>query len=77
MRVEEMRGAFMDLVGKSERKRPLGLARHRWEDSIKIDLPEVGWGVIDWIYLAHDRNRWRALLNAVVNLRLPLNAGTP
>ena len=74
MRVEEVRGAFMDLVGKSERKRPLGIARHRWEDRIVVFTKWDG-GVMDWIYLAHDRNRWRALVNAVMNLWLPLNAG--
>jgi hypothetical protein len=58
-------------VGKPEGKRPLGRHRHRWEDNIKADLQEVGCGVMDWIELAKDRDRWRALVNAVMNLRVP------
>ena len=66
----EVRGAYRVLVGKPEGKRPLGRPRHRWEDNIKMDLQEVGcWG-IDWIELAQDRDRWRALVNAVMNLRV-------
>jgi hypothetical protein len=56
------------MVGKPEGKRPLGRPRLRWEDNIKIDLQEVGWGNMNWIDLAQDRNRWWALVNAVVNL---------
>jgi hypothetical protein len=62
------------LVGKSERKRPLGRPRHRWEDNIKVDIQEVGCGVMDWIELTQDRDRWPALVNAVMNLRVPLNS---
>ena len=56
------------LVGKSERKKPLRRLRHRWEDYIKMDLQEVGYGDMDWVEL---RDRWRALVNAVMNLRIP------
>jgi len=59
------------LVGKPEGKRPLGRPRRRWEDNIKMDLQEVGCGGMDWIELAQERDRWRALVNVVMNLRLP------
>ena len=59
------------LVGKPEGKRPLGRPRRRWEDNIKMDLQEVGCGGMDWIKLAQDRDRWRELVNAVMNLRVP------
>jgi hypothetical protein len=59
------------LVGKPEGKRLLGRPMCRWEDNIKIDLQEVGCGVMDWIELAQDRERWPALLNAAMNLRVP------
>ena len=59
------------LVGKPERKRPLGSPRHRCEDNIKMDLKEMGCGGMDWICLAEDRARWRVLVNAVMNLRVP------
>jgi hypothetical protein len=62
---------YRALVGKPEGKRPLGRPRCRWEDNIKIDLQEVGCGCMDWIELAEDRDRWRALLNAGMNLRFP------
>jgi hypothetical protein len=58
------------LVGKPEGKRPLGRPRRRWEDNIRIDLQEVGCGGMDWIGLAHDRDRLRALMNEVMNLRV-------
>jgi len=63
------KGVYSVMVGKPEGKRPLGTPRLRWEDNIKIDLQEVGWGHMDWIDLALDRNRWRELVNVVVNLR--------
>jgi hypothetical protein len=58
-------------VGKPEGKRPLGKLRRRWVDNIRMDLGEVGWVDVDWIGLAQDRNRWRALANSVLNLRVP------
>jgi len=59
------------LVGKPEGKRTFGRTRRRWEDNIKMDLQEMVLGVMDWIELAQDRDRWRALVNAVMNLRVP------
>jgi hypothetical protein len=67
----ERRGAYRALAGKPEGRRPLERPRRRWEDNIKMDLREVGWGGIDWINVAQDRDRWRALVNAVMNLRVP------
>jgi hypothetical protein len=58
-------------MGKPKRKEPLRRPRHRWVDNIMMDLGEVGWGDVDWIDLAQDRNRWRALVNSVLNLRVP------
>jgi hypothetical protein len=63
-------------VGKPEGQRPLGRPRHRWEGDIKLALQEVGWGGVDWIELAQDRCRWRALVNPVMNLRVTQNVGT-
>jgi hypothetical protein len=70
-RMGEKRNACRLLVGKPEGKRPLRRPRHRWVDNIRIDLGEVGWCNVDWIGLAKDRNRWRALVNSVLNLRVP------
>jgi hypothetical protein len=67
----ERRGVYRGLVGKHEGRRPQGRPRRRWEDIIKMDLREVGCGVMDWIELAQDRDRWRALVNAVMKLRVP------
>jgi hypothetical protein len=58
-------------VGKPEGKRPLGRSGRRWEDNIKMDLQEVGWSCGDWMELAGDRDRWRELVNAVMNLQVP------
>jgi hypothetical protein len=66
----ERKGACRILVGKPEGRRPFGIPRSRWEDNIKMDIRKVGWGM-DWINLARDRDRWRALVNAVMNLRVP------
>jgi hypothetical protein len=70
-RMGEERGVYRVLVGKPEGKRSLGRPRRRWEDNIRTDLQEVGGGCEDWIGLAQDRDRWRALVNAVRNLRVP------
>jgi hypothetical protein len=67
----ERKGAYRALVGKPEGGRPLGRLRRRWEDNVKMDLREVGWGGMDWINLALDRDRWRAVVNTVMNLRVP------
>jgi hypothetical protein len=69
--VARMRNAYRLLLGKSEGKKPLGRPKRRWVDNIMMDLGEVGWGDVDWIGLAQDRNRWRALVNSVLNLRVP------
>jgi hypothetical protein len=70
-RMGEKRSAYRLLVGKSEGRRPLGRSRRRWLDNIKMHLVEVGWGDVDWIGLPQDRDRWRALVNSVLNLRVP------
>jgi hypothetical protein len=67
----EKRNAYRLLVGKPEGKRPLGRPRHRSVDNIRMDLGEMGWGDVDWIGLAQDRNKWRALVNSVLNLWVP------
>jgi hypothetical protein len=67
----ERRGVYRVLVGKPEGKRPLGKPRRRWGINIKMELQEVGCGGMDWIELAQGRDRWRALVNAVMNLRIP------
>jgi hypothetical protein len=66
----EKRNAYRLLVGKPEGNRPLGRPRRNWVDNIRMDFGEVGWGDVEWIGLAKDRNRWRALVNSVLNLRV-------
>jgi hypothetical protein len=66
----EKRYVYWILVGRSEGKRPLGRSRRRWEDNIKMGFQEVGCGGMDWIELDQDRERWRAVVNAVMNLRV-------
>jgi hypothetical protein len=70
-RIGEKRNAYRLLVGKLEGKRPLGRPRRRWVDNIRMNLGEVGWEDVDWIGLDQDRNRWRAVVNSVLNLRVP------
>jgi hypothetical protein len=70
-RMEEKRNVYRLLVGKPEEKRPLGRPRRRWIDNIKMDILEIGVSVVDWIGLAQDRYRWRALVSLVMNLRVP------
>jgi hypothetical protein len=67
----ETRTAYRRLVGKPEGKRPLRRPRRRWVDNVKIDLRKIGWDGMDWIKLAQDRDQWRALVNTVINLRVP------
>jgi hypothetical protein len=69
----ETRNTYGILVGKPEGKRPLGIPRRRWVDNIKMDLREKGWDGMGWIELAEDRDQWTALVNTVVNLRVPEN----
>jgi hypothetical protein len=70
-RMGEKRNAYRLLVRKSEGRRPLGRPRRRWLDNIRMDLVEMGWGDVDWMGLAQDRDRWRALVHSVLNLRVP------
>jgi hypothetical protein len=70
-RMGKNRNACRLFVVKPEGKRPLGRSRRRWVDNNKMDLGEVGWGDVNWIGLAQDRNRWRAVVNSVLNLRVP------
>jgi hypothetical protein len=67
----EKKNAYRLLVGKPEGKRPLGRPRRTWADNIRMILGEVGWGDVEWIGLAKDRNRWRAVVNSVLNLLVP------
>ena len=69
--MDEERGVYRVLVGKPEGKRPMGRLRRRWVDTIRMDLQEVGCGYMDWIRLAQDRDRWRTLMSAVMNLGVP------
>jgi hypothetical protein len=67
----EKKNAYRIFVGKPKGKRPLGRPRRRWVDTIKVDLRDIGWNVMDWIDLAQDRDQWRALVNTVMNFRVP------
>jgi hypothetical protein len=67
----EKKNAYRILVGKPEGRRPLGKPRSRWVNNIKMDLGEIGWDGMNWIDLAQDRDQWKALVNTVMNLRVP------
>jgi hypothetical protein len=67
----EKKNVYRLLMGKPEGKRPLGRSRRRWVDNIKMDLLEIGLDGVDWIALAQDRDKWRALVNSIMNLRVP------
>jgi hypothetical protein len=67
----EKRNAYRILVGNTEGKRPLGRPRHRWIDNIKMDIRKIGYNGVDWMNIAQDRDQWRALVNTVLNLRVP------
>jgi hypothetical protein len=69
-RMGEERNVYRVLVGEPEGKRPLERPRRRWEDGIRMELSEIGWGGVEWIQLAEDRDRWRAVVSAVMNLRV-------
>jgi hypothetical protein len=70
-RMGDMRNAYNILVGKPEGKRQLGRPRRRWEHNIRLYLTEILWEVVEWIHLAQDRNRWRVVMNTVINIRAP------
>jgi hypothetical protein len=70
-RIEEIRNAYNILVGKSKRKRQLGRPRRRWEDNISKNLREIGWEGVNWVRLARDRDKWRVLVNTIINIRFP------
>jgi len=67
------RGSYRFWVGRYDGKRPLGRPRRRWEDNVEFDLQKVGWGFVDWVYLTHYRDSWRALVIAVINFLFPQN----
>jgi hypothetical protein len=69
--IGKMKNAYRILMGKSKEKRPLGRPRHRWYNNIAMDLRKIEWRGMDWIYLAQDRDPWRALVNMAMNLRIP------
>jgi hypothetical protein len=69
--VIDKKGAYRDLVGRPEGKKPVRRSRRRWDDNIKMDLQELGWDAMDLIVLAEDRDRWRAVVNAAMNFRVP------
>jgi hypothetical protein len=69
--MKDMKNGFIILVGKPEEKRPLGRPRRRWKNNIRMNLRKVGWVGLAWIYLVPDRDQWRALMNTVMNLRVP------
>jgi hypothetical protein len=71
VRIGEVTGAYNILVGRPDGRGPLGRLRHRWEDNIKMDLPKIVFGDVDWIHWAQDTDRWRALVNTVMNFRVP------
>jgi hypothetical protein len=73
--MSEKRNTYRILLGKPEGKRPLGSQRRRWVDNIKMDLKEIECDSVDWMHIAQCRDRWRALVNTILNLRVPLNAG--
>jgi hypothetical protein len=73
--MDEKWNAYRVSVRKPEGNRPTGISRRRWEDNIKMDLREIGWGGTDWIYLAQDRDQRRALVYTAMNIRVPLNVG--
>jgi len=75
VRMGERRGVYRVLVGKPEGKRPLGRPRRKWEDNIKMNIQELECEIMDWIELTQNRDWWRALVNAVTNLRVPYNEG--
>jgi hypothetical protein len=70
-RVEEMRNIYLSLFGKPERKRSFGGLGHRWKGNIRMDLREIGWEGVDWMYLAQDGDKWRNLVNTVMDIRVP------
>jgi len=72
----EMRNSYRISVGRHEGKKPLGRPRHRWKDNIRMDLKEIGWEGVDWMHLVQDRDQWRALVNTIMNLRVPWKEGT-